>query len=277
MPTHAHRRAGEPGPVPERNHGALLDEIEYRFRLAHAGPSPLSVDGRALGHGLPHRAIALSELSAILMHPSCGFAARDAAWRLLVAAARTGGEKWVVGAVGVALPGLRRKAYLLSLISTGDVQAALVTEFVKALRTVEIDRPGVVSKLLSVAFSAARAALREAEPAACGQATFAPASVLPPAPFGHPDFVLARAVRAGVITAEEADLIGATRLEQVSIAQYAERAGLSRWTAYKRRSGAEQRLVAAIASGALRDPYTDLVAEATLTVVPEPSHLRHRP
>src|SRR2546421_7463304 len=33
----------------------LLDAIEIRFRLANAGPSPLSVDGRQLGHGLPRR------------------------------------------------------------------------------------------------------------------------------------------------------------------------------------------------------------------------------
>ena len=33
----------------------LLDAIEIRFRLCNAGPSPLSVDGRRLGHGLPRR------------------------------------------------------------------------------------------------------------------------------------------------------------------------------------------------------------------------------
>src|SRR5262245_8674365 len=64
--------------------GGLLDAIEYRFRLAHLGPAPLSVDGRQIGHGLPRRRIPLPELSAILMHPSCDFAARDTVWRLLV-------------------------------------------------------------------------------------------------------------------------------------------------------------------------------------------------
>ena len=90
--------------------GGLLDAIEYRFRLAHLGPAPLSVDGRQIGHGLPRRRIPLPELSAILMHPSCDFAARDIVWRLLVTKARTGDEKWVVGAVGVAIPGLRHAA-----------------------------------------------------------------------------------------------------------------------------------------------------------------------
>ena len=54
--------------------GTLLDEIDYRFRLLTAGPEPLAVDGRQLGHGLPRRPIPLPELSAILMHPSCDFA-----------------------------------------------------------------------------------------------------------------------------------------------------------------------------------------------------------
>src|SRR5262245_33956277 len=90
----------------------LLGDIEYRFRLAGQGPKPLSVDGRDLGHGLPRRPIALPELSAILMHPACGYDARDAAWRLLVERARTGDPKWRAGAVGVAMPGLRFKAYL---------------------------------------------------------------------------------------------------------------------------------------------------------------------
>ncbi|MGH3948991.1 MAG: hypothetical protein ACRDSE_07695 [Pseudonocardiaceae bacterium] len=273
MSMHAPRRARTPQP----GHGELLDQIDYRFRLRGQGPQPLSVDGRQLGHGLPRRAIPLTELSAILMHPSCGFAARDAAWRWLVEGARTGEETWIAGAVGVALPGLRYKAYLLSLHYGGDVQSALVTEFVKALHTVEVTQPGVIGALLSTAFSKARAALRNEQPAASGEANFAPGSVLPPAPFGHPDFVLVRAVCAGVISVEEADMIGAMRLEGVSVAAYADRIGMSRWVVYKRRRAAEQRLVAAITSGELADPYADVVAEATLITAPEPPRTRRRP
>lgn len=115
----------------------LLNDIEYRFRLMGEGPSPLSVDGRKLGHGLPRRRIALPELSAILMHPACSYAARDEAWRLLVRRARTGDPKWRAGAVGVALPGLRFKAYLLAKLSGGDVQAAVVEHCLRALDKVE--------------------------------------------------------------------------------------------------------------------------------------------
>jgi hypothetical protein len=281
MPKHVQRRASHPDRSVRPGRGQLLDQIDDRFRLCGQGPKPLSVDGRRLGHGLPRRLIALTELSAILMHPSCGFAARDAAWRLLVERARTGDKTWIAGAVGVALPGLRYKAYLLSLHRTGhgagDVQSALVAEFVKALRIVELDQPGVINALLSTAFSKARAALRAEQPAASGEANFAPRSVLPPAPFGHPDFVLARAVRAGVITAAQADLVGVTRLEGVSVADYADRTGVSPSLVYKRRKAAEGRLVAAIAAGQLADPYAEVVAEATLTTAPEPAQHRQRP
>ncbi len=96
-------------------------------------------------------------------------------WRLLISKARTGDEKWIVGAVGVALPGLRNAASRLARTVTGDVQAALVTEFVAALSTVGLDEPKVVSRLLDTATSAARAALRAAEPATSGEGHFAPA------------------------------------------------------------------------------------------------------
>jgi hypothetical protein len=272
MPDHAHRRARVAQPASVE----LLDEIDYRFRLCGEGPRPLSVDGRALGHGLPRRLVPLVELSAVLMHPSCSLTARDVVWRLLVSNARTGDDSWVVGAVGVALPGLRYRAYLLSRGFTGDVQPVLVAEFVKVLRTIDLGQPGLVGALLSAAFSKARAVLRAEQPAACGQASFAPGSVRPAAGFGHPDFVLARAVRAGVITAGDADMIAVTRLEDVPVAQYAGRVGVSRWMVYKRRRAAEARLAAAISSGALADPYAEVVAEATATTAPEP-HTHHWP
>jgi predicted DNA-binding protein (UPF0251 family) len=204
------------------------------------------------------------------------YAARDEVWRLLVARARTGDASWTVGAVGVALPGLRRAANRLARSYSGDVQAALVTEFVAALARVNTDQPGLVSRLLDAAQSAARGALRATEPAACGEANFAPGSAMPPPPYGHPDLVLARAVAVGVLSAEEAELIGVTYLEDASVADYADRTGMSRWAVYKRRKAAETRLVEAIRSGALSDADAEVIAEATLTTAPDPDTFRRR-
>lgn len=274
MPSHAHTRISPP-PLP-CGHPTLLDAIESRFRLLAQGPKPLAVNGRRIGGGLPRRHISLPELSSILMHPSCPYTTRDTVWRLLVSRARTGQADWVVGAVGVALPGLRFKAYLLSQLSTGDVQAALVEAFLRAVHTVDTTRPGVISKLLSAAFSTARASLRTDEPASSGEVAFAPGSTLPPPPYGHPDLILARAVRAGVITAGEAELIGATRLEDTTLADHADATGQPRWAAYKRRAAAEERLVAAIRSGSISDPQTEVIAEATLTTAPQIAPHRRR-
>lgn len=264
------RPPAEAMPRPARRRGdGLLDAIEYRFLLTMAGPAPRSVDGRQLGHGLPRRPIPLHELSAILMHPSTSYAARDAAWRLLIIRARTD-EAWCAGALGVALPGLRTAAYRLSRSSGGDVQAAVVEEFVRMIHTVDVAQSGLISKLLNGASSAARAALRAAEPATSGEPTFAPTSAPPPHLAGHPDIVLARAVKAGVITGAEAELIGATRLEERTIAEYADRTGETRWAVYKARKRAEARLVSALRGGALSDEVADLVAESTMTTGPEP-------
>ncbi len=252
----------------------LLDAIEIRFRLANAGPSPLSVDGRRLGHGLPRRRIPLPELASILMHPSTSYPASDEAWRLLVTQARTGEARWVVGAVGVALPGLRNAAHRLSRSFAGDAQAEVLTGFLAALPTVPLDPPRVAQRLCSAAFTAARTALRASEPARVDVAYGAPGSALPPAPFGHPDFVLARAVARGVLTAAEADLIGVTYLEDVSVAEFAHRTGQTRAAVYKARDRARERLVAAIEAGSLCDPDAQVITEATMTVIAEPTHRR---
>jgi hypothetical protein len=60
-------------------------------------------------------------------------------------------------------------------------------------------------------------------------------SAPPPRPWGHPDLVLAAAVTAGAITAAEAALIGATRLEGISPHTLAANAQLSDQTLLKRR------------------------------------------
>jgi hypothetical protein len=258
---------GEPvGLLPARG---LLDSIEIRFRLANTGPAPLAVDGRRVGHGLPRRRIPLPELSAVLMHPSTSFEASDEVWRLLVANARAGESKWVVGAVGVALPGLRHAAGRLARSYTGDAQAEVLTGFLAALPSLGLDASRVVQRLVSAAFTQARGALRAGEPARVDVVAGAPGSALPPAPYGHPDFVLARAVTRGVVSVQEAELIGATYLEDVSVAEYAQATGQARWAVYKARARAVARLVAAIGNGSLSDGDAEVVAQATMTVLPE--------
>lgn len=257
-----------------------LEQLELTLRLLCTGPQPLAVDGRRIGCGLPRRRIRLDELASVLAHPACGQEAKRRVWALLIEHARAGEAGWVVGAAGVALPGLRRAAGRLA--RTGrreDVEADLLEGFLAAIGEVDTARAGICARLVNAAHSHARAALRAQEAGASGEPNFAPGSALPPPPYGHPDLVLARAVGQGIITAAEADLIGATRLEQVPLAEFAEAAGLSAWAVYKRRRKAEQRLVDAVAAGQLSDPVAEVVTEATQTTAVERDHSRdlHEP
>ena len=265
--------AGSPAPTVVRG-TAPLDVLETTFRLLTTGPKPLALDSSQVGHGLPARPIPLHELAAILMHPSCSYAASDTAWRQLVARARTGEAAWVIGAFGVALPGLRAAARRLSRMHTGDVEAEVLAGFTVALRTVNPAAPRVVQRLCSAALVEARRKLREGEPGRVEVAGPAPGSAAPPPLWQHPDFILVRAVRAKVITVFEAALIGVTRLEEVPVAEYAIRVGKTAAAVYKARERAEARLVAAIRSGALSDPDAEVIAEATMTLAVDPP--RHR-
>jgi hypothetical protein len=89
-------------------------------------------------------------------------------------------------------------------------------------------------------------------------------STPPHPPWGHPDLVLARAVADGVLTPTEAALIGATRLEEVPVADWAAEHQTGEWATYKARKRAEFRLAAYLRDSASdsdgTDPLTDQVA-----------------
>ena len=79
----------------------------------------------------------------------------------------------------------------------------------------------------------------------------------PVMPWGYPDFVLAAAVRCGVLTAAEAELIGRNRLEGVPLARIAAELQVSHSALCHRRRRAEARLTQAIRSGRLSDIASD--------------------
>jgi len=75
--------------------------------------------------------------------------------------------------------------------------------------------------------------------------------IAPIQPWDHPDLVLARAVAAAVIDADEANLIAATRLDTATVAQAADKLGIAASTASAWRAKAERRLASAISAGVL--------------------------
>jgi len=112
------------------------DTLEAAFGLLTSGPDPLSLDGHLVDHGLPPRLIPLDELRGMLLHPSVGFAARDAAVAELARRARRDGGAAMVGLAGVLLPGLRRLTTPLARACPGkaaDLEAAVLAGLVEAV------------------------------------------------------------------------------------------------------------------------------------------------
>jgi len=242
----------DPAPSP-------LDVLETTFRLLTSGPDPLALDGAVLGRGLPARPIPLDELRSILLHPSTGYAARDAAVGELVGRAQAHGGAWTVGLAGVLLPGLRRVAGHLAREfpgDTADIDAEVLAGFLEALGKLH-PHPGrrrIAAHLLWGAFNRGRRLRRLELEAAVRRVPLEATSAVPPPPAGHPDILLARAVRHGVLAAWEAELIGATRLEGEDLLRLAAEAGLKPDTLRHWRRAAEWRLAAWLVAGRVPVP-----------------------
>ena len=239
MPRHSHRsRSGGHEWLP-------LDTARDTFTALVTGPDPLALNGR-LFSGLPDQTIPLDDLRDRLMRPGCPRRVRDAVWRHLVLRSRVEGATWTVACVGVALPALASVASWLAERypgDRGDIHAEVLTGFLTGLATVDLRPPGVFTRLRWIARRAGLTALHDAldapAPVPSGYG-----SVPPPPPAGHPDLVLAKAVTDGVLSRLEADLIGATRLEEIRLTAWAGERRMGHQFASRLRARAETRLLA---------------------------------
>jgi hypothetical protein len=237
-----------------------FDTLEKTFDLLVTGPNPLALDGTSLDD-LEDRAIPLGELIAMLLHPSMAFAARDAVVDELVARSRAKGGAWTVGLAGVLLPGLRRAVWPLVQSCPGkaaDIEAETLAAFLAAVARCEPGRARLASRLCWLARIGANRLMR-AEVVERARPGTDPVSAAPPRPWGHPDLVLERAVRAGVIGAADAELIGATRIGDVELAEVADALGISYKACHQRRRRAKSALVEWLTS----DNYGDIAFDAT--------------
>ncbi len=144
---------------------AALDVLDTSFRLLVSGPSPLAVDGRTLGGGLPARLIPLDELRGLLLRRATPFAARDAAVAELLRRARRDRDAWTVGLAGVLVPGLRRVAATLTEDYPGDradIDAEVLAGLLDAIGRVDPAGERLAAQLLRAAFNRAKR-LRRAE------------------------------------------------------------------------------------------------------------------
>jgi hypothetical protein len=84
-----------------------LDTVETTFRLLATGPQPLALNGHTIG--LRRDSIGLWDLRGLLFHPATDVGVQRAALVELVGRARRHRGAWMIGLVGVLLPGLREQ------------------------------------------------------------------------------------------------------------------------------------------------------------------------
>jgi hypothetical protein len=240
-----------------RSRGATsaLSVAQRVFTLSTAEPTNLflqredfAADVRAY---LPDRRMLLRPLRDLLLRPHTPLWVRDAVWRELIGRARADRSSWLVVALGMAMPGLRREVRGLLVRFRGDrddLESAVAEGFVREMYRVDLSEKALCARLVR---AGRRAGVRQAYDDAAfeGAAWSAFGSHPPQAPYGHPDLVLVDAVRKRVLTREEAWLIGTTRLEGVPIDQVAALRGERPNTVVVRRHRAEAKLRHAIAAG----------------------------
>jgi hypothetical protein len=237
-----------------------LDSADAAFRVLVTGPRPLALNPARLVPGLPDRDVPLDELRAMLLHPATSGRARNKVWAELVRRARAGNPAWVIGLAGVAMPGLRRAVAAVAGAWRGereDLEIEVLAGFLAAMRGLDLDdldQVPLASRLCWAAWRAGRALAYANADWACRRRDLDESPDSPAMPWGHPDFVLAAAVRAGVLTPAQAELIGRSRLERIPLARIAAEQGVTRQALCQQRKTAEARLVRAIARGDLSDP-----------------------
>lgn len=241
-----------------------LTVAERIFQLVASTPAGLALNGSALSDELPDQPILLIDLRNLLMSRAVSHQTLDAVWRELVLRARHHGPKWMVGAVGMALPCLYGIARSLTRDYVAgdrdDIDTDVLTAFMATLRTIDLDRPNIRPRLCDAARAAGLRTRRIAESHSGRRAPLSE-SEPPRAIKGHPDFVLADAVAKGVIGELDAEIIGRTRLEDKPLHEVAAELGLTTAAATKRRQRAEPVLCEAIRSG-------EVSADVSVTITP---------
>lgn len=224
----------------------VLELAEAEFLRTFADAAECTLPGELLGADHSGLALPLVQVRSLLLERGV-VEDKDSVWRHLVLQARELGGSWTVATIGMAIPMLKRTAAVAASRFTtarqDDLAAEILTAFLGHLAVMDLDRPGICLRLRWATWRAVvKAAGREGELPA---ARIEPGTSMPPSPpCSHPDLVLARAERAGVITAAEADLVGMTRLDEVSLAEAAQCLGITPNAAKIRRQKAESRLVA---------------------------------
>ncbi|TNH22188.1 hypothetical protein FHG89_29745 [Micromonospora orduensis] len=235
-----------------------LDAVDAAFAALTTGPAPMTLDLDTLGPdtGLPGGVMTLPALRDWLLRHPRAYAARDTVWRDLVCRARLDGPSWVIAAVAMAMPALRRHAGRLHAGWFGDaadLDAEILTGFLTALRDrVDLAKPAPYAALCMAAWRAGHELLRAtgtAIPVEDIEHVIGPRT--PHVPYGHPDLLVRRAARLGLLEDCDLDAYIDLRLGRRSIEPIAGRLGITVDALRKRVAGIDERLADALGKGLL--------------------------
>jgi hypothetical protein len=131
-----------------------LETGETTFRLLTTGPQPLSLHGHTIG--LRTESTSLWDLRSLLFHPATGIGMQRATLVELVGRARRHRGAWMIGLVGVLLPGLRQQVACVVEGRSGSTASSGGMELVNLLE--RLDDPGLSNE--AAAESLLRAVVR---------------------------------------------------------------------------------------------------------------------
>ncbi|MGP4115030.1 hypothetical protein ACTWP5_29525 [Streptomyces sp. 4N509B] len=240
-----------------------LDELDRAF-LAVAATDRLSLPGELVGVGEAegHRGdgVPVDRVRVALAHPGTRPEVRTRIWREVVVRAQREGEPWGLVAAGFGVPVLRRVLSRLprgNAIEAVEVEQEALATFVVALHAADPEDAALDQALVRAADRAAHrhvyAACRRARLAAhrSGRDAAERGLRLPDGAgrWGDEYQVLRDAVRAGVITCPEAQVIARSRLGGELMAALAMERGMSPSRVCRYRAAAEARLAAFLRDG----------------------------
>ncbi|WP_433281721.1 hypothetical protein [Micromonospora sp. CA-244673] len=187
-----------------------LAAADAAFTALTGEPAPLTLDLDTCG--VPDAAgsgvMTLPALRDWLLRHPQAYALRDGVWRELIRRARLDGPAWVIAAVGMAMPALRRYAGQLCAGYDGDpddIDAEILTGFLTALRDrVDLTRDAPYAALCRAAWRAGhRLRLQAGEYTSIADVDHLPGPRTPKLPYGHPDVLVRRAVGLGILDPDD--------------------------------------------------------------------------
>ncbi|GGW97732.1 ECF-type sigma factor [Streptomyces noursei] len=261
-PSHHHTHVSACTPADGRS---PLQALEESFLALAAAPEPLTLPAHLVCEEPEQPVLPVDQVRTHLAHPGMSPALRERTWGEVVRRARRLGAPWDTVALGMAVPVLHRMLTRVGRcehVERAEVEQEALAAVTAALYTVDADGSSAGWELFAAAdravhrlvYAARRRAQRETRPQEAslsrldhgGDPAASPTLGLEAQSDEAKDeyTVLALAVRAHVVTIDEAQLIARTRLEGEPMQRLAAERGVSCRQLYRHRAAAEQHLAA---------------------------------